>query len=57
MESFFASMKKELVHHEKYPTGADARTSIIESIEMFYNTKRLHSALGFVSPAEYEMIR
>ena len=54
MESFFASLKKELVHHEHYETRAQARASIFEYIETFYNPKRRHSSLGFVSPAEYE---
>jgi transposase InsO family protein len=54
MESFFASLKKELVHHEDYQTRAQAKASIVEYIEMFYNPKRRHSSLGFVSPAEYE---
>jgi putative transposase len=54
MESFFASLKKELVHHEDFQTRAEARVSIVEYIEMFYNPKRLHSSLGYVSPAEYE---
>jgi transposase InsO family protein len=54
MESFFASLKKELVHHEDYQTRAEARASIVEYLEMFYNTKRLHSSLGYVSPAAYE---
>ena len=54
MESFFASLKKELVHHEDFQTRAEARASIVEYIEMFYNPKRLHSSLGYVSPAEYE---
>jgi transposase InsO family protein len=54
MESFFASLKKELIHHEDYQTRAEARASIIEYIEMFYNNRRLHSSLGYVSPAAYE---
>jgi transposase InsO family protein len=54
MESFFASLKKELVHHEDYETRAQARSSIVEYIEMFYNPKRRHSSLGYLSPAEYE---
>ena len=54
MESFFNSFKKELVHHEDYQTRAQARASIFEYIETFYNPKRRHSSLGFVSPAEYE---
>jgi putative transposase len=54
MESFFATLKKELVHDEDYQTRTQARASIFEYIETFYNPKRLHSALGYVSPAEYE---
>jgi putative transposase len=54
MESFFASLKKELVHHEDYHTRAQARASIFEYIETFYNPKRRHSSLGYLSPAEYE---
>ncbi len=54
MESFFASLKKELVHHEDYQTRAQARASIFEYIEVFYNNQRLHSSLGYVSPAAYE---
>jgi len=54
MESFFASLKKELVHHENYQTRAEARASIFEYIEVFYNRVRRHSALGYLSPVEYE---
>lgn len=54
MESFFASLKKELVHHEDFQARAETRASIVEYIEMFYNPKRLHSSLGYVSPTEYE---
>jgi putative transposase len=54
MESFFASLKKELVHHEDYQTRAEARASIFEYIEVFYNQQRLHSSLGYVSPAAFE---
>lgn len=54
MESFFASLKKELTHHEDYQTRAEARASIFEYIETFYNPKRRHSSLGYVSPIEYE---
>jgi putative transposase len=57
MESFFASLKKELVHHEDYQTRAEARASIIDYIEMFYNPKRRHSSLGYRSPNEYEKTR
>ena len=54
MESFFASLKKELIHHEDYQTRAEARASVFEYIEVFYNRVRRHSALGYLSPAEYE---
>ena len=53
-ESFFATLKKELVHHEQYATRAEARASIFEYIEVFYNRQRLHSSLGYVTPAAYE---
>ena len=54
MESFFASLKKELVHDEDYATRDEATASIFESIEAFYNRVRRHSTLGYVAPAEYE---
>jgi putative transposase len=54
MESFFASLKKELVHHEDYQTREEAQASIFEYIEVFYNRQRRHSKLGFKSPAEFE---
>ena len=54
MESFFASLKKELVHDEDYATRDQAKASIFEYIEAFYNRVRRHSALGYVAPEEYE---
>ncbi len=54
MESFFASLKKELVHHENYPTREAAKASLFEYIEVFYNRIRRHSSLGCVAPAEFE---
>jgi putative transposase len=54
MESFFASLKKELVHDADFATRAEARAALVEYIEVFYNSKRRHSSLGYVSPAEYE---
>lgn len=53
-ESFWATLKTELVHHERYATRDQARTSIFEYIEVFYNRKRLHSSLGYVSPEQFE---
>jgi putative transposase len=54
MESFFASLKKELVHDADFATRAEARAALVEYIEVFYNNQRRHSSLGYVSPAEYE---
>jgi transposase InsO family protein len=54
MESFFASLKKELVHGADFATRACARAAIFEYIEVFYNGQRRHSSLGYVSPVEYE---
>jgi putative transposase len=54
MESFWSTLKTELVHHVEYPTREAARASIFEYIEVFYNRKRLHSALGYLSPEAFE---
>jgi putative transposase len=54
MESFWATLKSECVHHEQYATRAQARASIFEYIEVFYNRTRLHSSLGYVSPEAFE---
>jgi putative transposase len=54
MESFFGTLKTELVHHERYATHAAARASIFEYIEVFYNRQRLHSTLGYLSPEAFE---
>jgi putative transposase len=54
MESFFASLKKELVHDADFATRAAAKAAIFEYIEVFYNGQRRHSSLGYVSPMEYE---
>lgn len=54
MESFFGTLKKELVHHRRYRTREEARREIFEFIEIFYNRQRLHSSLGYLPPAEYE---
>jgi transposase InsO family protein len=53
-ESFFGTLKTELVHHESYATREAARQSLFEYIEVFYNRQRRHSTLGYVSPVEYE---
>lgn len=54
VESFFGSLKQELVFHQRYATRFHARQSIFEYIERFYNRRRLHSTLGYKSPADYE---
>jgi putative transposase len=54
MESFWATLKNELVNHQRYATRAAARDSIFEYIEVFYNRRRLHSTLGYVSPETFE---
>ena len=54
MESFFASLKKELVHGADFATRAGARAALFEYIEVFYNRVRRHSSLGYRSPDEYE---
>lgn len=53
-ESFFGTLKTELVDHEDYRTKEEARKSLFEYIEIFYNRRRRHSYLGYVSPVEYE---
>ena len=53
-ESFFGTLKTELVDHEDYRTKAEAKQSLFEYIEVFYNRCRRHSYLGYISPVEYE---
>jgi putative transposase len=55
-ESFFATLKKELVHRRSWPSKADLRSEVFEYIEAFYNRRRRHSTLGFLSPAQFETI-
>jgi transposase InsO family protein len=57
MESFFATLKTELIHHERYETRDEARRSIFKYIEIFYNRNRIHSALGGLSPERYEQLK
>ena len=52
MESFFASLKKEHVHHVRFRSRAEARAAVFEYVEIFYNRRRLHSGLGYRTPAE-----
>ena len=53
-ESFFKTLKTELVYHANYLTRAQARLAIFEYIEGWYNRKRRHSALGNCSPEQYQ---
>lgn len=54
-ESFFHTLKVELVHHEKFKTREAAKMAIFEYIEVYYNRKRMHSANDYLSPVEYEL--
>jgi putative transposase len=56
VESFFGTLKTELVHGERYRSRLEARLSIFEYIEVFYNRQRSHSALGYRSPEQYEKL-
>ncbi len=53
-ESFFGSLKTERVHGSQYKTRESARRDIVDYIEMFYNRKRRHSYLGYMSPKDFE---
>jgi len=53
-ESFFGSLKTERVYFTKYSTREDARRDVVDTIEMFYNSKRWHSYLGYLSPMAFE---
>jgi transposase InsO family protein len=54
MESFFGTLKTELIHHETYATRQQAHLALFEYIEVFYNRQRRHSALGYMNPTEFE---
>jgi len=56
IESFFATLKTELIHRRRYRTRYEAKVDIFEYIEVFYNRQRLHSALNYRSPEEFEML-
>ena len=53
-ESFFSGLKLELIYSERFGKRQEARDSIFEYIEIFYNRRRIHSAVGYLTPAEYE---
>ncbi len=54
-ESFFSTLKTERVHHRIYRNRIEARRDIFEYIEVFYNRVRLHSTLGYLAPAQFEL--
>jgi putative transposase len=56
MESFFGTLKSELVHHRTYASRAEARSDLFYYIEAFYNRRRRHSSLGYFSPEAYEQL-
>jgi len=53
-ESFFATIKKELIHRRSWPTRGELQTEVFDYIETFYNRQRRHSTLGQLSPAAFE---
>ena len=53
-ESFFGTLKQELTYHDTYATREEARQAIFEYIEVFYNRKRRHSTLGYMTPTTFE---
>ncbi len=56
-ESFFHTLKTELVHHCQFKTRKDAKLAIFEYIEVFYNRERIHSANDYLSPVDYEILQ
>ena len=54
MESFWSTLKHELIYRRHFQTRAEARLANIEFIEVFYNRQRLHSSLGFLSPIDFK---
>jgi transposase InsO family protein len=53
-ESFFGNLKCELVHHERFITRQAATAQLLDSLEVFNNCRRIHSAADYFAPAEYE---
>tara|TARA_B100000315_G_C14581347_1_gene590640 strand:+ start:1403 stop:1621 length:219 start_codon:yes stop_codon:yes gene_type:complete len=56
-ESFFKTLKTELIYQKRYKTREEAKQDIFEYIDVFYNHKRLHSALGYKTPEEYRKMK
>jgi putative transposase len=57
VESFFSTLKNELVHEQRFPAHEEAQAAVFEFIEVFYNRQRLHQTLGYVSPMQFEARR
>jgi putative transposase len=57
VESFWGKLKSEMVYHQRFATKSQARAAVFEYIEMFYNRTRLHAALGYLSPEQFEASR
>jgi len=55
-EAFFGSLKRERLNRRSWPTRREAQTAIFEWIETWYNPRRLHSTLGYLSPNNYEQL-
>jgi putative transposase len=53
-ESFFANLKREMVHHERFASRRVAKDKLFDYIEVFYNRRRIHSASDYFAAAEYE---
>jgi putative transposase len=56
-ESFFGILKRELIFHKRYLSRSQARQSIFDYIERFYNRRRIHSSLGYLTPNEFEELK
>ena len=55
-ESFFATLKTELIYQRRFDSRAEATSAIFRYIELFYNRERLHSTLGYRSPVQFELL-
>jgi putative transposase len=55
-ESFFSTIKTELIHHEEFQTRKEAEEKIFDYVEIFYNRQRLHSTLNYMTPEEFEIL-
>jgi transposase InsO family protein len=56
VESFFHTLKTELIYFENYITREDAKNSVFEYIEIYYNRDRIHSTLNYCSPGQFEQV-